>query len=84
MFLNTMNIQATVVVERSNSFNSNIDWIVHGSIDGSRPHVGDSFSGLRMRNLEFSIVNGLHINRRIHSFINIYTDNRHKTLQIGL
>ncbi len=35
--------EATVVVERSNSFNSNIDWIVHGSIEGSRPHVGFVF-----------------------------------------
>ncbi len=30
------------MVERSNSFNSNIDWIVHG-IDGSRPHTGILF-----------------------------------------
>ncbi len=41
--VNTMWKQATVVVERSNSFNSNIDWIAHGSIDGSRPHGGNRF-----------------------------------------
>ncbi len=39
----TMSLKAAVVVERSNSSNSGIDWIVHG-IEGSSPHVSIRFS----------------------------------------
>ncbi len=75
----TLSKMATVVVERSNSFNSNIDWIVHG-IGGSRPHASlfvsfVSFSAAliawteRPRSFRICmyvyriVVNGLRVNR---------------------
>ncbi len=80
-------MEAAVVVERSNSFNSNIDWIAHG-IERSSPRRAIRFrrlsyvnsinsivrEALRMRTSTF--VNSLHIYVSIDSFSRMTTRER--------
>ncbi len=66
---------AAVVVERSNSFISDIDWTVHGIECSSPCPNDDSFSRMRERLRSFGLrtltffVNGLRIYMRINRFV---------------